>query len=239
MTDLLYSSARGGVANTTKGERTRAQILYAALDLFKDRGYEKTTMRAVAEAAGVSLGNAYYYFKSKEHLIQAFYAHTHHEHLAACTEGLAEETKLQARLRLVLETKIETSMPYQQFAGVLFRSAADPQSPLNPFSEASRPLRLEATELFAQVVTGSKARIPPSLSEELPHLLWLYQMGILLFWIHDSSAEGQRTYRLINHTVDMVTRLISLASLPPFRPLTRSLLKLLADLREPDRPSND
>src|SRR5438132_12947660 len=72
-----------GRTRTPKGEQTRALILETALDLFRERGYEETTMRAIAEQAGVALGNAYYYFRSKEHLIQAFYARSHQEHLAA------------------------------------------------------------------------------------------------------------------------------------------------------------
>jgi AcrR family transcriptional regulator len=46
-------------------------------------------MRAIAERAGVALGNTYYYFRSKEHLIQAFYARSHAEHLAAAAPVLA------------------------------------------------------------------------------------------------------------------------------------------------------
>ena len=65
------------------GERTRELILGTALDLLRELGYEETTMRGIANRAGVSLGNAYYYFRSKEQLIQAFYAHSHQEHLAA------------------------------------------------------------------------------------------------------------------------------------------------------------
>ena len=57
----------------TRRDRTRSAIIDAALDLFRDVGYESTTMRAIATRAGVSVGNAYYYFASKEHLIQGFY----------------------------------------------------------------------------------------------------------------------------------------------------------------------
>src|SRR5262245_62454986 len=56
-----------------KSEETRSLILETALELLTERGYEETTMRAIAEKAGVALGNTYYYFRSKEHLIQAFY----------------------------------------------------------------------------------------------------------------------------------------------------------------------
>jgi AcrR family transcriptional regulator len=123
---------------TAKGEATRATILETALALFRERGYEGTTMRAIAAEAGVSLGNAYYYFGSKEHLIQAFYARTHEEHLAVCGEVLDREQDLRARLMGVMSRKLDTIEPYHHFAGVLFKTAADPHSPLNPFSEGSR-----------------------------------------------------------------------------------------------------
>ena len=57
----------------TKSARTRSAIIDAALRLFRERGYDATTMRAIATEAGVSVGNAYYYFESKEQLIQGFY----------------------------------------------------------------------------------------------------------------------------------------------------------------------
>src|SRR3954470_22268046 len=202
-----------------KGERTRAQILEAALDLFRERGYEETTMRAIAERAGVALGNAYYYFRSKEHLIQAFYARSHQEHLAAALPILERERDLTARLHGVLRTKIETAEPYHRFSGILFKTAADPQSPLSPFSPDSNPVRQEATALLAEVLRGSNVKVPKDLQAELPNLLWLYMMGIVLFWIHDHSPGRARTYTLVDHTVDLVARTIGLSSVSLLRPL--------------------
>lgn len=217
---------------TRKGEQTRAQILETALQLFRERGYEETTMRAIAEAAGVAVGNAYYYFRSKEHLIQAFYERSHEEHLEACRDLLDRERDFQKRLHGVLRAKIDTSMPYHRFAAVLFKSAADPKSPLNPFSDDSRGLRERVTELFVEVLEGSRTRVGNArLREELPHLLWTYQMGIILFWIHDDSPGAVRTYKLVDHTVKLVSRMITLIDLPPFRPLLWTTLDLLKDLR--------
>src|SRR5262245_34652541 len=157
----------------SKGEGTRAHILETALDLFRERGYEETTMRAIAEAAGVAVGNAYYYFKSKEHLIQAFYARTHEEHVAASREVLARERGLRERFLGVMRAKLDTIAPYHQFAGVLFKTAANPLSPLNPFSAESLPVRRQATEIFAEVVAGADTRLTPELAAELPNVLWL------------------------------------------------------------------
>ena len=87
-----------GTAHTPRAEHTRAAITEAALALFRERGYEAATMRAIAQRAGVSTGNAYYYFSSKEELIQEFYARNHADHLAASRTVLAAETDLAARL---------------------------------------------------------------------------------------------------------------------------------------------
>jgi AcrR family transcriptional regulator len=225
-------TARGGVVKTDKGQQTRASILEAALEMFRERGYERTTMRAIADAAGVALGNAYYYFHSKEHLIQAFYGRTHDEHLAASASILEKERDLKARLLGVLRAKFETLEAYHQFAGKLFKIAADPQSPLNPFSDESDPVRQESIALFAEVVTGSNSKVPKELLAELPFMLWLYHMGLTLFWIHDSSTERKRTYRLIDRTVDILVRLIGLASNPLMKPLRKSAIRLIEELRE-------
>ncbi len=49
----------------------RDPILKAALKLFADRGYDRTSMTAIAKEAGVSKGLAYNYFESKEALLRA------------------------------------------------------------------------------------------------------------------------------------------------------------------------
>jgi hypothetical protein len=57
-------------------------------------------------------------------------------------------------------------------------------------------------------------------------------MGIILFWIHDTSTKRRRTHRLVDITVDIVVKLINLASNPLMRPLRKGALNLLTELRE-------
>ena len=218
---------------TRKGEQTRERILDAALELFRERGFEETTMRAIAEGAGVAVGNAYYYFRAKEYLVQAFYERTHDEHLEASREVLEQERDFEKRLLGVMRRKIDTAMPYHRLSGVLFRTAADPRNPINPFSHDSEPMRQRSTALFAEVLEGSGLKVSNRrLKAELPNLLWLYHMGILLFWIHDDSPGCARTYRFLERTVSLVVRLITLAKLPLLRPLTNTVLATLEDLRK-------
>lgn len=82
------------------------------------------------------------------------------------------------------------------------------------------------------MLTGSKTRVPDDLHAELPNLLWLYHMGIILFWLHDRSPQRARTYRLIEHTVELIARVIGLATVPLLRPIRTRVLRLLTDLRQ-------
>jgi hypothetical protein len=168
----------------------------------------------------------------KEHLIQAVYHWLHDEHLALSLPLLERERDFKSRLLGVMRALIDVSEPYHRFSGILFQSAADPLSPLNPFSPESEPIRKECMALYDKVLEGSKLRIPTDLRTELPTLLWLYQMAIVLFWIHDNSRGRARTRRLVDSTVDIITRLITLAAMPLMRPLRRSALRLLSELRE-------
>ena len=228
----MKPAKKSNAVKTAKGEQTKSLILNTALEMLHERGYENTTMRAIAEKAGVSLGNAYHYFGSKDHLIQAFYHRLHEDHLRASLPALKKESSLKARLLSVMRLKIDTLEPHHEFAGVLFQTAADPHSPLNPFAHASTPVRRDSLKLFEELVSNSKARVPDDLRVELPYLLWLYHMGIILFWIHDTSRKRARTYRLIEQTVDLLDKLISLASNPLMRPLRKRALKIIVELRD-------
>jgi len=214
----------------TRGEHTRALILDTALRLFEEQGYERTTMRAIAGQAGVSVGNAYYYFDSKEHLIQAFYDANADRHVAASRLLLERERDLAGRLRGVLRHWVQVNERYHDFAGVFFKTAADPRSPLSPLSAESVPARERVTELFREVVEGSDAKIPPALRAELPGLLWLYQMGVVLYWVHDRSPGTAKTYELIDRTVPLVVRLIGLARYRVMRGVLDDVLELVRSM---------
>jgi AcrR family transcriptional regulator len=217
---------------TKRGETSRAAILGVALDLFQERGFEATTMRAIAERAGVSLGSSYHYFASKEHLVLEFYRHTHELHIAAIAPLLAREKDLGARLRGTVRAVVITCEPFHAVAGSIFSTVANPASPMNPFSQASKPLRDEVVALYAEVVNGSDARIARDVAEQLPLMLWLYQMAILYFWIFDRSAGRLRTLEVIDETTDLIVKLIGLANLPVLRGSRKRVLSLIKGIVE-------
>ena len=68
---------------------TRTLIVDTALRLFEERGYAGTTMRAIATEAGLSPSNAYYWFDSKDQLVQEFYLRIQVAHRERSAEALA------------------------------------------------------------------------------------------------------------------------------------------------------
>lgn len=220
------------IKRTRRGETSRAAILSAALDLFQERGYEATTMRAIAERARASLGSSYHYFPSKEHLVLEFYRHTHELHLAAIAPMLAREKDLTSRLRGTVRAVVVTCEPFHAVAGSIFSTVANPSSPLNPFGGAATPLREEVVALYAEVIKGSNARIPGDIAEMLPLTLWLYQMAILYFWIFDKSPGRLRTLEVIDETAELIVRLLTLANLPVLRGSRKRILGLIKSVVE-------
>jgi AcrR family transcriptional regulator len=232
MTEPDVESRAGAQAGrTAKSQVTREQIVAAALRLFREQGYQGTTMRAVAAEAGVSVGNAYYYFSSKEELVQGYYDQLAAEQAQACTEVFAASTDFGERLRGALRALLAAAAPYHQFAGRFFATAAQPDNPLSPFSEESSPARDAALALFAELVAGSSIKVGAELEAVLPELLWLYQLGVVLYWIHDTSPDNARTLLLVDHTVSMITRLVRMSRLPVVRPLSRQTAELITMLR--------
>ena len=114
----------------------------------------------------------------------------------------------------------------------IFSTVANPVSPLNPFGKESKALRDEVIELYAEVVKGSDARLPDDIVAELPTLLWLYQMGILYFWIFDKSPGRLRTLEVIDQTTELMVRLLGLANLPVLRGSRTKILGLVRSVAQ-------
>jgi AcrR family transcriptional regulator len=216
----------GNVTTGTKSEETRTRILEAALALFRKRSFATTTMRDIAKEAEVALGAAYYYFESKDALVTAFYERAHRELTPLAEQALARAKDLEGRLRAVLTVKFKYFAPNRSLMAAL-SAHIDPQNPLSPFSPDMKTIRDQDIALFARTLEGSKVRVSEDLKQHLPRLLWLYQMGLLLFWVYDRSPRQKRTTQLFDKSLSIVANLIKLSSFPLLRPVRKVATDLL------------
>lgn len=209
-----------------KSEATRRRILDAALKVFRERGFEAATMREIAAAAGVAVGAAYYYFDSKDALVMAFYEQTQQEMAPELDRLLAGSRTLEQRLLGIIGQKLEYFAPNRTLVAAL-SAHIDPGHPLSPFSAATARIRERDISFFVRAVEDSKLRLPNTILPYLPRLLWLYQMGILLFWVYDRSPKQARTQLLFDKSLAMLLALFKLAAIPVLRPFLRPAGELL------------
>ena len=86
--------------------------------------------------------------------------------------------------------------------------------------------------MYKELVDGSDAKMIGELRDELPHLLWLFHMGVVLFWVHDDSpASLERSQLLIVKTVPVIDALVGMSRIPGLRPIARQMTKTITDLR--------
>lgn len=209
-----------------KSDETRRRILESALATFRERGFEAATMREVATAAGVAVGAAYYYFPAKDAIVLAFYEAAQQQMRPTLEGVLAASKSLETSLRGIIQTKLDHFAQNRPLLGAL-ASHVNPKEPLSPFSEQTTHIREQDLYFFELAVTQAKVKLPKNVAPYLPRLLWMYQMGILLFWVYDESPAQRRTAVLFDRTVKMLTVTLRLAALPLLRPLHRLAGELL------------
>ena len=83
-------------------QATRARVMDAARDLFDHVGYEETTIRAIAEKAGVSVGSVFTTFSSKADILSQVIA----ERTAALTTELERVAPATLDIELAIETLV-------------------------------------------------------------------------------------------------------------------------------------
>ena len=85
-----------------KKEEVRGAILAAAFQLFRDQGYNDTSLPAIARAAGISTANVYVYFGSKLEILFTLYAPWLLQRLDQLDRSLARTRSRRARLEKLL-----------------------------------------------------------------------------------------------------------------------------------------
>lgn len=226
------------MAATVKSEQTRRLLIDSALLLFRTQGYAKTTMRSIAEAADVSVGNAYYYFRSKDELVAELYRFLQDEHRSRALPLLREGHNLGEHLRLILLANLDIMAPYHDFGAHFLRTALPPSSALEPHGRRGSADagigRAKSIALFRQAVTASRPQPPLAIRDDLPELLWLVHMGVTLFWIYDRSPGQRRSRRLAHNVAPLAAKLVVLSRLPVVRNIVEDVVRLFQGARRDD-----
>ncbi len=214
---------------TPKAEATRARIREVAFRLLAEKGYEGTTMREIAEAAGTSLGLAYRYFPSKDAIILELYGQFQGD-LAHAVDTLPP-VALAERFFSAMRDLLALMSPHRATLGALFSVSLNPRSGAGVFGETAAPVRHAARTAFITLVQGARdAPKDQAMRDDLATLLYGMQLALVLFWLQDPTEGATRTAALLAWVRDVLALIRPALALPPVRKMLLRLAVIVGPL---------
>ena len=99
---------------------TKEQVIKAAIDLFSTRGFNGTSIRAIANAMGMSISNIYHYFVNKEGLMLAILEQSSKRLLETLRQVSEKEMDPLDRLKLLIESHVRLSEVFRKESRIFF-----------------------------------------------------------------------------------------------------------------------
>src|SRR5688572_19520902 len=169
-------------------QATRERIVEAALDLFRRQGFEATTTRDIAQAAGTATGTLFNYFATKEAIVAGLAA----ESLAKARADFARrpiEGALEEQLFALLAAELRQLKPLRKLLRPLLETALSPLAAAHN-NEAGEALRTDHLDLVAGIdrQCGLGEASPTALQ-----MYWALYLGVLAFWATDTSPKQEDT----------------------------------------------
>jgi AcrR family transcriptional regulator len=179
---------------------TRQRILEAAAQLFAAKGFEASTTRDIADAAGIASGTLFNYFATKEVILASLAA----EALAGADREPAGDTaatgSFEEDLFALVMAGLRAIRPLRKHLSALVATALSPLA-VAP-ADADHSLRLAHLEAVARL---AKRHGLGELSSLALQLYWTLYTGLLLFWASDRSPKQEDTLALLDQSLAMFT----------------------------------
>ena len=138
---------------TVNGQTVPERLVDVARDLFAEKGFERTSVQDIVDAAGVTKGAMYHYFASKDDLLAEIYARVLRMQLARLEAFIASDAPVSDRIASAAADVVVTTIENLASTTIFFRSLHQ----LNP--EHERQVRAERRryhDMFRQLVADGQ-----------------------------------------------------------------------------------
>ena len=176
-----------------KGHARQALLYETALRLFATQGYEATTLRQIAQEAGVSPGLMYRYFDGKQAVVIRLYTElstTYAQRVAMAptpwSVGVAE----------ALTESLTVLGPHRGVLRALMGVLVSPKEE-GLFGSATIDARHRVMAAFERAVLQATDAPTPAVGQPLARLCYLGHLAVILFWLLDRSPEQSATTQLV------------------------------------------
>jgi AcrR family transcriptional regulator len=191
-------------------EKTRQAILRAALELFAERGFYRTTTKAISRKAGIAEGTLFNYFQTKEDLALYFFE----QELDGVVKWYEHDPRIRRaalaeKLFAIIHRFLERLAPYEEFIGAVCLRALAPTSKLSPWSLLTRERNLRYLRFIRGILAEAEAagEIPP-VGDFGAHAFGLFHLAMMTHWLRDRSRGKEQTLALLDRCLKLATHFL-------------------------------
>jgi AcrR family transcriptional regulator len=185
------------VTAETKAE-TRHRILEAARQLLVGRGYDATTTRDIAEAAGIANGTLFNYFANKEAILASLVAEVAAGNHGNFESRSAADASFEEELFAFVAAELRKLKPWRKQLPVLLETGLNPLNVTT--ADDVQAMRLSHLDIVAQLARNHGLGDLPAMALQL---YWTLYVGVLMFWAQDSSPKQEDTLGLLDSSIAM------------------------------------
>jgi len=189
------------VSDKTRSNNRRGPIIEAAARLFATQGFEATTMRDIANQAGILVGSIYYHFPSKEELFVAGYAAGMTYVQDAVLRAIVDETDPMQRLEKAIIAHCEALNHEDAILNIMMPTIDDA---LGEHKVTLTRMRDKYDAIFAKLLADLE--LAPGLDPKVFRLNLLGTMNYTRFWFRPGRKSASQIGREIFKTYSQALR---------------------------------
>ncbi len=179
---------------TSQGQAMKDHIYKVALDIIQTEGYERATLRKIAEKAEISSTLLYKYYPDKTALILQFY-----DELSRKLEGAfmsMKSTSWRERSLETLKMSFESLSPHRKILLALL-TVFFGNSRQNLFAPDTRFSRQRVERVFLLALSQAPKPPPENLQKDIARIIYTIHLMMILLWLLDKSPKQMATKQAI------------------------------------------
>lgn len=191
-------------------EKIRRAILRAALALFAEKGFYRTTTKAISRKAGIAEGTLFNYFETKEDLALYFFE----QELVEVIEWYERDRRIKRaalaeKLFAIIHHFLERLAPYEEFIGAVYLRALAPASKLSPWSLQNQERNFRYLRFIRGILAEAEAagELPP-VGDFGAYAFGLFHLAIITYWLRDRSRGKEQTLALLDRCLKLLSHFL-------------------------------
>lgn len=165
-------------------------IVDAAIQVFCERGIEKTTVSHIVKAAGIAQGTFYLYFPSKLALMPVIAEEMVEKTMEIVQENVKEEASFQSKLEQLVEAIFLVARDYNEIQALIYAGLASTEH-LKEWETVYEPFYIWISGLLKEAVDAGVVRKTMDVERTAKLVIGLVESAAEQVYLYDNTSEGE------------------------------------------------